>query len=198
MSADRQIFNTAYTVALWRAGCFEAAYLFYRSDKYASEPDWTYEQFFKFYSSFALSYCARAELTPMPGDAVIGGESFEGAYWRDVRGRIAIIDGVVGEPSDAYRAVFNAQEGGAFRGPHSALAHRTAQVVVSCSGGPSLHVLPSNLSLIGNIYAHYWKWLDIPRAGGRDRYRLLVPLWKLEQQSSTQPATMPDSLPRAA
>jgi hypothetical protein len=198
MSNERQFFNTAYTVALWRAGCFEAAYLFYRSDEFASEPGWTYEAFFSFYSTFALSYCARAELTPMPGDAVIGGDTFEGAYWSDVRGRIAIIDGVVGEPRDSYRAVFNAQEGGAFRGPQSAFAHRTAEVVVSCSGGPTMQVLPGSLTLVGNIYAHFWRWLDIARADGRDRYRLLVPLWRLEQQSGTRPADTRDTLPLAA
>jgi hypothetical protein len=196
--SDRQFFNTAYTVALWRAGCFEAAYLFYRSDEFATNPDWTYEEFFSFYRNFAPSYCARADLTPMPGDAVIGGDSFEGAYWNDVRGRIAIIDGVVGEPRDAYRAVFNAQEGGAFRGPHNARAHRTAPVVVSCSGGPSLQVLPCNLVAAGNINAHFWRWLDVPRAGGRDRYRLVVPLWRLEQQTVARPAGQLDAMPQAA
>ncbi len=198
MSDNRQFFNTSYTVALWRAGCFEAAYLFYLTDEFATNRGWSYDEFLGAYGRFARHYCSRAELTPMPGDAVIGGESFEGAYWRDVRGRIAIIDGVVGEPQGAYRAVFNAQEGGAFRGTQNSRLLRATSVVVSCSGGPCLQVVPERLLLAGTRYAEFWRWLDVARADGRDRYRLLVPLWRLEQQASTRPADPPATLPRAA
>ena len=124
MSDDRQFSNTAYQVALWRAGCFEFAYEMYRADEFASNPGWTFDQFCKEFKPFAARYGARAELRPMPGDAVRLGPAFAGGYWDYPRRAGAILNGMVGREADEYLAVFGAESGGAFRGPSRATSGR--------------------------------------------------------------------------
>jgi len=178
MSDDRQHLKTAYQVALWRAGCFEFAYLMYRADEFASNPDWTFDQFCREFGPFAARYSGRAELRPMPGDAVRLGPSFTGDYWDYARRAGAILNGWVGHEADSYLAVFGAESGGAFRGPSNAYCGPGATVFVDCSGGPCIKIPVDELKLVGNHNGHFWAWRDYPRADGGEYYRLLVPLWE--------------------
>src|SRR5438105_1881770 len=178
MSDDRQHKNTAYAVALWRAGCFEFAHQVYLADEYAAHPEWSYEQFFREFAPFAARYSALAELRPMPGDAVSLGPSFTGDYWDYPRRAGAIINGWVGHEDDSYLVIFGAESGGAFRGPSNANCGPRATVFVDCSGGPGIRIPASELELAGSRHAHFWRWKDFPRAGGGEYYRLLVPQWE--------------------
>lgn len=169
MSAQRQHLNTAYLVALWRLGCFEAAYQTHLLDPTAAQPGQAYEEFFGDFSRIAADFDRAAELRPMPGDAVMLGPAFEGAYWEPERRAIAVLNGTLGEPADEYLLTCRAQEGGAFRSGSE----------VSCSGGPSFQARAADMRFLGTREVEFWRWLDRPRAGGRDRYRLVVPLWEL-------------------
>lgn len=48
---------------------------------------------------------------------------------------------------------------------------------VSCSGGPCPFVKIADLTYEGRITQNFWRWKDIPRAGGGEPYTLEVSLW---------------------
>jgi hypothetical protein len=111
---------------------------------------------------------------PQPGDAV----RLDGPYWGAELGAIAIIDSThygwdwdTGEPH--VMLVFKAS---AFRGPRSAYsADQTERV--SCSGGPCPFVKLADLTPAGERAVTFWRWRDLPRAGGGVEYQRTVPLW---------------------
>lgn len=177
MADDRPRLDASYQVALWLAGCFEFAHQIYLADESCPRPGITFDEFCLEFGPFARRYDGDAELRPMPGDFVTLGPNFTGAYWDYPRRAGGIINGWVGHESDEYLVTFGAQEGGAFRGPsHSFLGPR-AGVFVDCSGGPGFKIPARELKAGLSKYAHYWRWIDVPRADGGERYRLLVPGW---------------------
>ncbi len=98
---------------------------------------------------------------PMPGDAVRLVGQYSGAKF----GSIAILDGAIGFAEDSYMAVF------------APSAFRDAREV-SCSGGPAPYVACDELRPTGEMIAQlFWRWKDLPRAGGGEHYLLEVPLW---------------------
>lgn len=181
MQHERERLSLAYRVALWRAGCFEAAFEAQRRDPSAPPTGQTFEEFYTAFAEAARDFTADARLYPMPGDAVRLGPAFSGEYWKHERRAVAVLNGLLGEREDEYLLTCSAQEGGAFRGP----------LDVSCSGGPSFTVRAEDMTLVGNYLAEFWRWKDKPRADGRERYRLLVPLWQLERRPD-----MPAGRPR--
>ena len=170
--------DTAYQVGLFRAGCFEFAHLIYLANESSPKPDITFERFCREFGPFAASYGEPAELRPMPGDFVMLGPSFTGAYWDYPRRAGGIINGWVGYEADEYLVIFGAESGGAFRGPSNAYLGPRAAVDVDCSGGPGIRIPAHELKPAdSNRYAHFWRWRDYPRADGHEYYRLLVPAW---------------------
>ena len=113
--------------------------------------------------------------TPKPGDAI----RLDSPFWGAPEGSFAIIDGCATYPEPYLMVTFGAS---AFRGPNSAYSHdQTAYV--SCSGGPCPPVNPASLSLIGTHVVTFWRWKDLPRAGGGENYQLEVPLWSWKPPS---------------
>ena len=177
MPDNKPRFDTAYQVALWRAGCFELAHLIHLADEGCPNPGINFEQFFLTFGPFAARYGGPAELRPMPGDFVAPGPDFTGDYWDYPRRAGGIVNGWVGHEADEYLVIFGAESAGAFRGPsHSSLGPRAA-VSVDCSGGPAVRIPARELKPGPNRYAHFWRWLDRPRADGHSPFRLLVPGW---------------------
>lgn len=108
---------------------------------------------------------------PMPGDAVL----LTGPFSIATPGQVAIIEGVVGEARDEYLVNFCYS---AFRGPNSKYAKDPTEFV-SCSGGPAPYLLASALKPTGRTRrVTFWRWKDLPRAGGGERYTLDVPEWE--------------------
>jgi hypothetical protein len=178
MPDDKPRLDTSYQVALWRAGCFELAHQIHLADESSPNPEITFEQFCFEFGPFAAHYTEPAELRPMPGDFVMLGPSFTGAYWDYPRRTGGIINGWVGYEAAAYLVMFGAESGGAFRGPSDAFLGPRAQVDVDCSGGPGIRIPAHELKPAdSNRYAHFWRWRDYPRADGHEYYRLLVPAW---------------------
>jgi hypothetical protein len=110
---------------------------------------------------------------PQPGDAV----RLDTAWWGAAEGSIAIIDGSHYDPStDTALLVFGAS---AFRGPAGG-RYDNRQEIVCCSGGPCPRIALSALQPTGNTRpVNFWRWRDMPRAGGGENYTLDVPLWSL-------------------
>ena len=106
---------------------------------------------------------------PMPGDVV----RLTGKYWGGEIGALAVLDGFIGEQRDEFMAVFRASS---FRG-EDCLEHGRRGVVTS-SGGPCPFIKACDLvDSHENIDRDFWKWKDVPRAGGGEHYTLSVPLW---------------------
>jgi hypothetical protein len=108
---------------------------------------------------------------PMPGDCVILTRE-----WSIVRaGQVAIIEGIVGQPRDEYLINFSYSN---FRGPNSRYAQDHTEFV-SCSGGPAPYLLASLLQPTGRSRTvTFWRWKDLPCAGGGVNYTLDVPEWE--------------------
>lgn len=112
------------------------------------------------------------DLVPMPGDAVI----LRGRYTGIRPGSVGIINGVVGEARDEYLVTWNLYGGGAFRGP--SFRGSMGRETVSASGGPVPWVRAIELRPAGRHVARFWRWRDLPRAGGGEEYELEVNLWE--------------------
>lgn len=104
-------------------------------------------------------------LKPKPGDAVrLTGEFSIGNI-----GDIGIIGNDHPEAEDELHITFNCQGQSFWQGDK-----------VSCSGGPvSMFTPASELRPTGEtIKWTFWRWKDVPRAGGRESYEKEVPLWE--------------------
>ena len=124
---------------------------------------------------------------PMPGDVVI----LSGEYSLCKPGDMAVIEGVVGLAQEEYLVCFKCN-GQAFRGKASfggmletmITAGAIGDEIVSCSGGPALYINIRDLTMLP--YEHeqlFWKWKDLPRAGGGEDYKLKVQAWAWEGNS---------------
>lgn len=111
---------------------------------------------------------------PMPGDAV----RLTREWFIAKPGAIGIIGGIIGRPNDDLHITFNCR-GSAFRGPSSAYSKDGVEHI-SCSGGPATIGTPHVClrPTQERIRFEFWKWKDLPRAGGGVPYELEVPVWE--------------------
>ena len=103
---------------------------------------------------------------PMPGDAVM--------IWNSndclVKDRtIGIIEGMIGDCRDAYLVCFN---------DHTFRDDET----VSASGGPAYRIDTVRLKPSNRVVNKlFWKWRDVPRAGGGEYYYKSCRVWILNK-----------------
>jgi len=108
---------------------------------------------------------------PLPGHAVR-----LTAPWSILKpGKIGILEGLVGVPHDDFSIIFNVI--GAFRGGPTG---KDPDEYVSCSGGPGTISTPADqlTPTDETVTLWFWRWRDLPRAGGGEPYQLTVPLWE--------------------
>lgn len=129
-------------------------------------------------------------LYPKPGDVVI----LDGEYCGCERGDQGTIEGIVGVAQDEYLVCFHVAPA-PFRGSPgfvsrletsmtSGIMPAADQEIVSCSGGPALYIKAADLKPCPYMHHQiFWKWKDLPRAGGGEDYRLQVPSWIWEGRS---------------
>ena len=123
------------------------------------------------YCSMLYDEQVEKQIVPLPGDIVILTDK---CMWVEA-GRKAIIEGKVGQPQPSYMICFDAS---AFRN----------ETVIYCSGGPSPFVLSEDLKYGGKTTENFWKWKDVPRAGGGLQYQMEVSLWYWNGQTNSQKA----------
>jgi len=120
--------------------------------------------------------------SPKPRDIV----RLTAAYMGLEKGSLGVIDSPYFAADGEAMVVFNAST---FWGPTSDLASAveddmTGAVLapdggrVSSSGGPCPFVKLDDLKPAGRIFHTYWRWKDLPRAGGGINFQREVDLWE--------------------
>lgn len=134
------------------------------------------------------------ESIPLPGHAVRLTDEWPWARTILEVGKIGIINGIEGIPSDQLHICWNHST---FRGwglygapecdarsPLIKTAMETGKlssaIAVSSSGGPATIALPAHLLKPTDeiVTVQLWCWRDIPRANGGRSYIMSVPLWE--------------------
>jgi hypothetical protein len=72
----------------------------------------------------------------------------------------------------------------AFRGSSHGLVGAPSGHYVSCSGGPCPCIPVEDLTYVGRTTQRFWRWHDIPRAGGGEDFELEVNLWSWKGERS--------------